>query len=118
MTDEHKLGSGDGPTIVTFAQFERARGSKAADEIDETFRDVLNDLKMTVDSLDALPRSTAFEPDREKLVMTCIAATREISHLRTQPMGNELRFVEICEEQSARIASFIRRFELSMPDTL
>ena len=114
MTIEHRLGSGDGPTIVTFAQFESARDSKAVDKIEARFRDVLNDLKNTIDSLDALPRFVALESDREKLVVTCIAAEREISHLRTLPLRNGLRFTEICDDLSARVASFRRRWSTTV----
>ncbi len=110
MTIEHRVGSEDGPTIVTFAQLESARDSKAVDKIEARFRDVLNDLKNTIDSLDALPRFVALESDREKLVLACIAAEREISHLRTLPMRNGPRFAEICDDLNARVASFRRRW--------
>ena len=114
MADEHQLGAGDGPTVVTFAQFESARDSKAVDKIEAGFRDVLDDNKNTIDSLDALPRSTAFEPDREKLVATFIAAWKEISHLRSRSLGDRLRFKEICDDLSARISSFRRRWTSRM----
>lgn len=110
MTDEHQLGSGDGPTIVTFSQFESARDSRAVDKVEAKFRDVLDALENTIDLLDSLPRFVALESDREKLVVTCIAATREISRLRTQPMRNGPRFAEICDDLSARMASFRSRW--------
>ncbi len=113
MPDEHRLGSEDGPTIVTFAQFESARESWIAGKIDDRFRDVLDELNTTIDSLDALPRFSTLELEREKLVLTCIAATREISSLRKQPFGNGPRFAAICDDLSTRIASFRRRFALS-----
>ena len=117
MTGEQRRRSGNGPKLVTFAQFEVARESKAAGQIEARFRGVLDDLENTIEVLDDLPRTIALEPDREKLVVTCIAARREISRLRTRSLGDGLRFAQICEDLSARFAAFRRRFEVSEPVT-
>ncbi len=111
MTDEQNLRSWNGSTIVTFAQFDSARKSKAADQIEARFRDVLNDLENTIDALDTMPRFTALEPDRETLVVACIAARKEISHLRPWSLGDGPRFAEICDDLNARVESF--RWRLS-----
>ena len=104
--------SGDSSMQIAFSQFASAREWKIAGKIDDRFGDVLDKLKTTIDMLDALPRFSTLEPEREKLVVTCIAATREISNLRKQPFGDGRRFAAICDDLSTRCASFRRQIVL------
>ena len=69
MTDEQKLRSRNGSTIVTFARIVWARQSKTADKIEARFRDVLG----------ALPRFSALEPDREKPVANLSAPSTPVA---------------------------------------